>query len=104
MRKILTLTTVALLTLSATAQKKKKNSSDNSDYKINSGTVGALGFRNIGPALTAGRISDLAVNPKNHSQYYITIASGGIFKTDMQVIHSTPFLMDRHLILLVALL
>ena len=82
MRKILTLTTVALLTLSATAQKKKKNSSNNSDYKINSGTVGALSFRNIGPALTAGRISDLAVNPKNHSQYYITIASGGIFKTD----------------------
>ena len=37
--------------------------------------------RSIGPALTAGRISDLAVNPNNRAHYYISVACGGVWKT-----------------------
>lgn len=43
--------------------------------------IDQLHFRMIGPATTSGRISDLAVNPKNHSEYYIAAAAGGVWKT-----------------------
>ena len=35
----------------------------------------------IWPALTSGRIVDLAVNPKNTSEYYTAAGSGGVWKT-----------------------
>lgn len=44
-------------------------------------TFSALKFRNIGPAVTSGRVIDIAVNPKNFSEWYIAAASGGVFKT-----------------------
>lgn len=66
------------MTIASSAQKK---GSDASDYFLNSESVSALKFRNIGPALTAGRIADIAVNPNNHKEYYLAIASGGVFKT-----------------------
>ncbi len=40
-----------------------------------------LKFRSIGPALTSGRIADIAVNPRNPSEYYVGVASGGVWKT-----------------------
>jgi photosystem II stability/assembly factor-like uncharacterized protein len=43
--------------------------------------LGALKFRSIGPAMMSGRISDMAVNPRNHKEYYLAFASGNIFKT-----------------------
>lgn len=43
--------------------------------------LSALKFRSIGPAFTSGRIADIAVNPKNHSEYYVATASGGVWKT-----------------------
>ena len=48
---------------------------------IKSSDVGGLKFRSIGPAFTSGRIADFAVNPKNHSEYYVAVASGHIWKT-----------------------
>ncbi len=44
-------------------------------------SLSALKFRAIGPALTSGRISDFAVNPKNKSEFYVATSSGGIWKT-----------------------
>ncbi|MCX6169810.1 MAG: glycosyl hydrolase [Ignavibacteriales bacterium] len=49
--------------------------------KLNSGTFSGLKFRGIGPAFTSGRIADFAVNPNNHSEYYVATASGGVWKT-----------------------
>ena len=40
-----------------------------------------LKWRNIGPAFTSGRISDIVVNPKNTSEYYVAVASGNVWKT-----------------------
>ena len=47
----------------------------------NSETFSAFKFRSIGPAMISGRIIDIAVNPKNRSQYYIAAACGGVWKT-----------------------
>ncbi|MEP6648199.1 MAG: glycosyl hydrolase, partial [Saprospiraceae bacterium] len=43
--------------------------------------LSGLKFRNLGPALTSGRISDLAVDPKNHKRYFVASASGGVWRT-----------------------
>jgi len=48
---------------------------------MNSGLVGGLKFRSIGPAFTSGRIADFAVNPKNHNEWFVAVASGHIWKT-----------------------
>nr|WP_320118491.1 hypothetical protein [uncultured Marinifilum sp.] len=60
---------------------KKKITEPTKDSLINSSLVNGLKFRGIGPATTSGRISDFAVNPKNHSEYYVAVSSGNIFKT-----------------------
>lgn len=44
-------------------------------------TFEGLKFRSLGPALTSGRIGDIAVNPANTSEWYIAVASGGVWKT-----------------------
>lgn len=44
-------------------------------------SLNALKLRAIGPAVTSGRISDFAVNPKKPSEYYVATSSGGVWKT-----------------------
>ena len=44
-------------------------------------TFQGLKFRSIGPALTSGRIGDLAVHPAKNGTYYVAVASGGVWKT-----------------------
>ncbi|MRT91373.1 glycosyl hydrolase [Ancylomarina sp. 16SWW S1-10-2] len=60
---------------------KKKQVEKKKDTLINSQLLSGLKFRGIGPATTSGRIADFAVNPNNHSEYYVAVASGNIFKT-----------------------
>jgi len=44
-------------------------------------TFSGLQFRSIGPAAASGRVAAFAVNPKNHAEYYVAVASGGVWKT-----------------------
>lgn len=44
-------------------------------------SLDGIKLRLIGPAVFGGRISDLAVNPKNKSEFYVSFASGGVWKT-----------------------
>lgn len=46
-----------------------------------SALVNGISLRSIGPAMTSGRIADFAVNPTNHFEYYVAVASGHIWKT-----------------------
>ncbi|MEO0471765.1 MAG: glycosyl hydrolase, partial [Bacteroidota bacterium] len=84
------LTTLLLLTYcfyspAILGQKKKKSKSVESETKITStipaSTLSGLKLRNIGPALTSGRVADFAVNPTNPYEYYVATASGGVWKT-----------------------
>jgi photosystem II stability/assembly factor-like uncharacterized protein len=64
------------------AQKtKKKKSSTEEQPAYSSSTFGGLKFRNVGPALTSGRVADIAVDPTNPSTYFVAVASGGVWKT-----------------------
>ncbi len=44
--------------------------------------LSGLEFRNIGPGLMSGRISDIAIHPKNRSLWYVAVGSGGVWKTE----------------------
>ena len=46
-----------------------------------SGMYGGLRFRNIGPAVTSGRVNEFAVDPTDSKKYYVAVASGGVWKT-----------------------
>jgi photosystem II stability/assembly factor-like uncharacterized protein len=70
----------------ATAQKKKNAFKDAAKDSLKketglSSTFGGLSFRSIGPAWASGRISDFAVNPDNHSEIYVGVSAGNIWKT-----------------------
>jgi len=45
-------------------------------------------LRSLGPSLTTGRISDIAVDPRDRSVWYVAAASGGLWKTAN---HGTTF-------------
>ncbi len=49
--------------------------------KSNSNLFGGLKFRNIGPAMTSGRIADIAIHPENENVWYVAVGSGGVWKT-----------------------
>ncbi len=57
---------------------------------LSTGTFNGLNLRNVGPAVTSGRILDIAVNPKNKSEYYLATAGGGVWKTMNAGVTFTP--------------
>ena len=59
-----------LATLTLFAQEKK----DSNPYS-------GLSFRSLGPALTSGRIADIAIHPENENVWYVAVGSGGVWKT-----------------------
>jgi len=51
---------------------------------------GGLAVRDIGPAVTSGRISDFAMHPDGWQTFYAGVASGGVWKTTNGGITWTP--------------
>jgi len=49
---------------------------------MKSASYSALKFRNIGPAITSGRIADIAIHPENNNLMYIAVGSGNVWKTE----------------------
>ena len=45
------------------------------------GTFDALTFRDIGPAVTSGRLHDVAIDPKDPAVIYVAAATGGLWKS-----------------------
>jgi photosystem II stability/assembly factor-like uncharacterized protein len=83
---ILLLLALSFSVTTAFAEKDKNDKDKNDEPKpitdtLQSHDLSGLSFRSIGPALTSGRIADFAVNPCNHSEYYVAVASGHIWKT-----------------------
>jgi photosystem II stability/assembly factor-like uncharacterized protein len=56
---------------------------------MSSGTFSGLKLRSIGPAITSGRVLDIAVNPKNRAQWYVATV-GGVWKTNNAGITWSP--------------
>jgi photosystem II stability/assembly factor-like uncharacterized protein len=95
----LILTTLALLPVLVTAQTPQAPPQAPSQVRPadpearspwSSTTWSGLRFRSIGPALTSGRVSDLAVDPTKPSRWYVAAASGGVWKTENAGTSWTP--------------
>jgi len=50
--------------------------------RLTSELLAGLAFRNIGPAIMSGRISDVAIHPLKRHTWYIAVGSGGVWKTE----------------------
>lgn len=67
---------------SATAKEAaKKDAAKKEESALASSTFAGLTLRSIGPAMTSGRIADLAVDPTDDKVWWIAGASGGVWKT-----------------------
>jgi photosystem II stability/assembly factor-like uncharacterized protein len=49
---------------------------------LNADAFKNFSFRTIGPGLTSGRVSDIAIDPRNPSVWYVASASGNLWKTE----------------------
>jgi photosystem II stability/assembly factor-like uncharacterized protein len=62
--------------ITSEAQKDKKQEAETDKLSLS-----GLKFRCVGPSIASGRIADIAVNPSNPFEYYVAVASGGVWKT-----------------------
>ena len=58
-------------------------------------TFNGLSMRNVGPAFTSGRISDIAFHPDNQNIWYVAVGSGGVWKTKNAGITWNPIFDDQ---------
>jgi len=76
----------ALLTLAPTSAaapkaKEKDKKGKETATKFKPETFTGLELRSIGPAVTSGRVVDIAVVPHDKATWYVAVASGGVWKT-----------------------
>ncbi|WP_291726347.1 VPS10 domain-containing protein [Bernardetia sp.] len=71
---------LTFLSLQVVAQRGNKDDNTNKST-LEKTSLSGLKFRSLGPALTSGRIADIAVNPNNFNEYYVATAAGGVWKT-----------------------
>jgi len=81
-----TAATILLLAVStiAGAQSKtnnKKAAAPPDSSKFTTGLLAGLSLRSIGPALTSGRVSDIAIDASDKRTWYVAAASGGVWKS-----------------------
>lgn len=79
----------------ADAKKEPEKKQPEKPEHLKSSTFSAFAFRSIGPAVTSGRVGDIAVDPLNNRVWYIAAASGGIFKTKNAGVTFEP-IFDRY--------
>src|SRR5262245_7979223 len=64
------------------AEKAEKPDKTESKDPFSAETFAGLKLRGLGPALTSGRIIDIAVDEKHPGTWYVAAASGGVWKTE----------------------
>ncbi|MCU0305218.1 MAG: hypothetical protein MUC56_14295 [Thermoanaerobaculales bacterium] len=71
---------VCLVPLFATAAKSTEPD-DGDAYWLDAKILAGLELRGLGPAVSSGRISDIAVDPTDPSRIFVTAASGGVWRS-----------------------
>jgi photosystem II stability/assembly factor-like uncharacterized protein len=62
-------------------KKEEPKKEDEKKPGMNADTFSGIKFRLIGPGAESGRVMSIAVNPKNKFEYYVGVASGGVWRT-----------------------
>jgi photosystem II stability/assembly factor-like uncharacterized protein len=63
------------------AARKSETRANSPEPLLSESTLSGLALRSVGPALTSGRISDLAIDPTDDKVWWVAVASGGVWKT-----------------------
>ena len=77
MKKLIITIQITILVLSAAVIASQTNEQTGLTAEL----LSRIELRNIGPDITPGRISDIAIDPYNRSTWYVSVASGGLLKT-----------------------
>ena len=80
----------ALTSLLTGIAQKKSDKKEGVKLPYDASTIANLSFRMVGPALTSGRVADIAVHPKNKDKWYVAAASGGVWYTANHGITFSP--------------
>jgi photosystem II stability/assembly factor-like uncharacterized protein len=86
---------LAILVAATSFAAEKKSTKEETKGGMTSSTFSGLSFRSIGPALTSGRIGDIAIDPTNKNIWYIAVASGNLWKTTNAGTTFTPIFDDQ---------
>jgi photosystem II stability/assembly factor-like uncharacterized protein len=81
MKRFFILLVVALAMIGMSAVSKKNNLPLKNPGPLTAETFSGLQFRNIGPAMSSGRISDVVMHPNDRATWYVAAGSGGVWKT-----------------------
>lgn len=82
-----------VLTAPAFGQRAKQTAP--AEFSVTTEMLKPLNFRLVGPASFSGRVIEIAVNPKNFSEYYVATGSGGLWKTVNAGTNFTPIFDDQ---------
>lgn len=63
-------------------KKKAAQAPEKPKSPLSAETFAGLTLRSIGPALTSGRVIDLAVDPTDAKRWFVAAASGGVWRTE----------------------
>jgi photosystem II stability/assembly factor-like uncharacterized protein len=92
---ILTLALLVPIAVAAPKKDKEKPEEKKDTSKMKDDTFAGLSMRGIGPAMISGRITDIAVHPKDKAIRYVTAASGNVWKTVNAGTTWTPIFDDQ---------
>src|ERR1043166_4184761 len=82
-------TAVGLAAIVATVTTGARQAAPASD-RLTADVLKGLEFRSIGPAISTGRVQDIAIDPKNSNTWYVATAFGGLWKTTNRGTTFTP--------------
>ncbi|MDQ6718882.1 MAG: glycosyl hydrolase, partial [Gemmatimonadota bacterium] len=68
----------------------KKPATPPDSTKFTTGLLSGLKLRSIGPALTSGRVADVAIDPSDKRTWYVAAAAGGVWKSTNGGISFSP--------------
>ena len=76
----------------STSSSTVENALQQKEALMQNSLVKNIAFSNIGPTVMSGRVTDLAVNPENPTEFYVAYASGGLWHTINNGTTFTPIL------------
>ncbi len=85
---------VGLAVLAATMTFSARPAAQTPSDRMTADVLKGLEFRSIGPAISTGRVQDIAIDPKSPNTWYVATAFGGLWKTTNRGTTFTPIFDD----------
>ncbi len=90
MKKIFMVLIAIVISNSVIAQKIESRTANYKKLVQQDTTLNSILFTNIGPTVMSGRVTSIAVNPHNTTEFYVAYASGGVWHTINNGMSFTP--------------